>query len=332
MKVIKINEDQSLDWIEVADPICGANEVLIEIHAAAVNRADLLQRAGKYPPPPGWPEWPGLEVAGVVLEAPEGSHWETGDRVCALLGGGGYAEKVVVPVELVMPIPKGLSFAEAASVPEVFATAWLNLVGEANTQSGETVFIHAGASGVGTAALQIAQHLGAKTVTSVGGVAKAKLMHELKADRIINHHEEDVGAVLDEYAQAGNPVNVALDCVGGAGLGEHIVKLAIGGRWVLIATLGGPTTELNLRSVLTQKLRLIGSTLRSRSLAEKEQILSELVKHLWPKFESGEIRPVIHQVVPIQQADEAHRILQSRENLGKVVLTIRDGGESKPSA
>ncbi|WFB36866.1 NAD(P)H-quinone oxidoreductase [Kiritimatiellota bacterium B12222] len=332
MKVIKINKDESLDWIEVADPIRGAGDVLIEIHAAAVNRADLLQRAGKYPPPPGWPEWPGLEVAGVVVESPVDSHWKAGDRVCALLGGGGYAEQVVVPAELVIPIPDGLSFAEAASLPEVFATAWLNLVGEAHTQAGETVFIHAGASGVGTAAVQIARHLGAKTVTSVGGEAKVKLLQELKADRIINHHQEDVGAVLDECADAGQPVNVALDCVGGNGLGEHIAKLAIGGRWVLIATLGGPTTELNLRAVLTRKLRLIGSTLRSRSLAEKEQILSDLVENLWPKFESGEIRPVIHQVLPIEQADEAHRILQSRENLGKVVLTIRDGAEAPISA
>ncbi|MDF3129112.1 NAD(P)H-quinone oxidoreductase [Kiritimatiellaeota bacterium B1221] len=325
MKVIKIHPDESLEWIEVADPVCAEGEALIEIHASAVNRADLLQRAGKYPPPPGWPEWPGLEVAGIVLEAPANSGWKKGDRVCALLGGGGYAEKVAVPTELLMPVPDGLSFAEAASLPEVFATAWLNLVGEANTQAGETVFVHAGASGVGTAALQIARHLGARTVTSVGGAAKAELMHDLKVDRVINHHQEDVGAVLDECAEAGHPVNVALDCVGGAGLGDHIAKLAIGGRWVLIATLGGPTTELNLRSVLTRKLRLIGSTLRSRTLEEKAQILSDLVKNLWPEFESGEIRPVIHQVVSIQEVEEAHRILQSRENLGKVVLTIRDG-------
>ncbi len=331
MKVTKIHADETLEWIEVPDPVCADGEALIEIHAAAVNRADLLQRAGKYPPPPGWPEWPGLEVAGKILEAPADSGWKPGDCVCALLGGGGYAEKVAVPVELLMPVPAGLSFAEAAALPEVFATAWLNLVGEAHTQSGETVFVHAGASGVGTAAIQIAKHLGARTVASVGSADKVTLMQDLGVDRVIHHQQEDVGAVFDECAEAGHPVNVALDCVGGAGLGEHIAKLAISGRWVLIATLGGPTTELNLRAVLTRKLRLIGSTLRSRSLAEKKQILSDLVTELWPKFESGEIRPVIHRVLPIQEADEAHRILQSRENLGKVVLTIRDGAESPVS-
>jgi len=325
MNVIKVNKDESLSWVEVADPVCASGQVLIEIHAAAVNRADLLQRAGKYPPPPGWPEWPGLEVAGVVLEAPTDSRWNAGDRVCALLGGGGYAEKVAVPAELLMPVPKGLSLAEAASLPEVFATAWLNLVNEAHTQSGETVFVHAGASGVGIAALQIARHLGARTVASVGGEAKADLMRELGVDRVINHHEEDVGAVFDECAEAGHPVNVALDCVGGAALGDHLAKLAIQGRWVLIATLGGVSTELNLRSVLTRRLRLIGSTLRSRSLAEKERILSELVDHLWPRMEEGAVRPIIHKVLPIQEADEAHRILKARENHGKVVLTVRDG-------
>ncbi|MGE9292786.1 MAG: NAD(P)H-quinone oxidoreductase [Puniceicoccales bacterium] len=328
MKVIKVNEDESLAWVEVADPVCEPGGVIIEIYASAVNRADLLQRAGKYPPPPGWPEWPGLEVAGVILEVGQdvdGPRWKVGDRVCALLGGGGYAEKVAVPAELLMPVPEGLSMAEAASLPEVFATAWLNLVNEAHLQSGETMFVHAGASGVGIAALQIAKFLGARTVTSVGGQAKAELMRELGVDRIVNHHEESVESVFDECLASDHPIDVVLDCVGGKTLGENLSKLALEGRWVLIATLGGVTTELALRAVLTRRLRLIGSTLRSRSLEQKERILGELVEQLWPQFESGQIKPVVHTVMPIEQTDAAHQILKNRENRGKVVLTIRDG-------
>lgn len=326
MNVVKVNDDESLVWTEVDDPVCAPGEVLIEIHASAVNRADLLQRAGKYPPPPGSPPWMGLEVAGVILEVGkevDGGRWKVGDKVCALLGGGGYAEKVAVPAELLMPVPQGLSMAEAASLPEVFATAWLNLVNEAHLQAGETAFVHAGASGVGIAALQIAKFLGARTVTSVGGSAKVELMRELGVDRIVNHHEESVDAVFDECVAGDHPVNVVLDCVGGENLGVNLSKLALEGRWVLIATLGGVTTELALRAVLTRRLRLIGSTLRSRSLAQKQRILAELVEQLWPEFENGNIKPVVHAVLPIQEADAAHRILQNRENSGKVVLTIR---------
>ncbi|MBC2595860.1 NAD(P)H-quinone oxidoreductase [Ruficoccus amylovorans] len=330
MKVIKVNKDESLSWVEVADPVCEPGGVIIEIHASAVNRADLLQRAGKYPPPSGWPQWPGLEVAGVILEVGQdvdGSRWKVGDKVCALLGGGGYAEKVAVPAELLMPVPEGLSMAEAASLPEIFATAWLNLVNEAHLQAGETMFVHAGASGVGIAALQIAKSIGARTVTSVGGQTKVELMRELGVDRIVNHHEESVESVFDECLASDHPINVVLDCVGGKTLGENLSKLALEGRWVLIATLGGVTTELALRAVLTRRLRLIGSTLRSRSLEQKEGILSELVEQLWPQFESGQIKPVVHAVLPIEQADAAHQILKNRENRGKVVLTIRDGAD-----
>ncbi|MGZ0709090.1 NAD(P)H-quinone oxidoreductase [Coraliomargarita sp. W4R53] len=327
MNIIKINEDESLSWIEVEDPICEPGKVIIDIHAAAVNRADLLQRAGKYPPPPDWPDWPGLEVAGTIAEIGkdvDGARWKVGDKVCALLGGGGYAEKVAVPAELLMPVPAGITMVEAASLPEVFATAWLNLVNEAHLEAGETVFVHAGASGVGIAALQIAKFLGARTVTSVGGFAKVELMRELGVDRIVNHHEESVEAVFDECLASGRPINVVLDCVGGDTLGVNLSKLALEGRWILIATLGGIKTELALLSVLTRRLRLIGSTLRSRSLAEKKRILGELVDQLWPQLENGKIKPVVHQVLPIQQADAAHQILNRRENSGKVVLAIRD--------
>lgn len=327
MFVIKVHDDESLEWTSVADPIPADDEMVVEVHAAAVNRADLLQRAGKYPPPPGSAPWMGLEVSGVVKQIGSqvvDSRFKIGDSVCALLPGGGYAQQAIVRPELAMPIPEGVSMQEAASLPEVFATAWLNLVGEANLQSGETVFIHAGASGVGIAAIQIAKHLGARVVTSVGGLKKAEAVKQLGADRIIDHHQEDVGKVLEELKDADQPVNVVLDCVGGMQLGEHLPNLAMNGRWILIATLGGPETKLNLRAILTRRLRLIGSTLRSRTPQQKAQIISQLTEQLWPQFKVGKIKPMVYKTLPIQQADDAHAILKRRENIGKVVLTVQD--------
>lgn len=326
MFVIKVHDDESLQWAEVQDPTPAEDEMVVQVHAAAVNRADLLQRAGKYPPPPGAAPWMGLEVAGIVTQIGSqvtDKRFKCGGRVCALLPGGGYAQQAIVRPELTMPLPEGLTMQEAASLPEVFATAWLNLVNEANLQSGETVFIHAGASGVGIAAIQIAKHLGAYVVTSVGGQKKVEAVRQLGADRIIDHHQEDVGTVLAELNDAGHPVNVVLDCVGGMQLGEHISNLALNGRWILIATLGGPETKLNLRAILTRRLRLIGSTLRSRTPQHKAQIISQLTEQLWPQFKTGRIKPMVYKTLPIQQADAAHAILQRRENIGKVVLSVQ---------
>lgn len=320
MHVIRVNENKSLDWTAVPDPVPTGREVLIDIHATAVNRADLLQRDGKYPPPPGWPEWMGLEVAGTVAAlGPDCSgRWQIGDRVCALLGGGGYAEKVVADESLLMPVPSGLSMEEAASLPEVYATAWLNLVHEAALQPGETVFIQAGASGLGIAAIQTAKFLGAKVVTTVGTDEKADLIRPYGPDLVVNRTTGTLGEVFDA-----NPVHIALDCVGGDALAECFPKMARGGRWVLIATLGGEFANISLRPVLKSGLRLIGSTLRSRTPEAKATILRELTERVWPEIEAGRIKPSVHAVLPIAEADAAHGILKRRENIGKVVLTIR---------
>ncbi len=317
MHAVLIADDRSLVWREVPDPRPQAGEVVIDVHAAALNRADLLQRAGNYPPPPGWPEWMGLEVAGVVSHAPAGGRWRVGDEVCALLGGGGYAERVAVPADLVLPVPAGLSLVEAAALPEVYATAYLNLCLEGGLKAGDTVFIQAGASGLGTAAIQLVKTLGGTVLTTVGSAEKAALVRRLGADIVVNHRTDDLGAALAEH-----PVDIALDCVGGPEVGRHLEKMARGGRWIMIATLGGNLTEIDLGKFFRLGVRLIGSTLRSRSSEVKAEILAGLERLLWPAFAAGTIRPVIHQTLPITQAEAAHAILQNRENLGKVVLTV----------
>ena len=301
MYAMTVDEKRNFHWTEVPDPVPKEGEILLEIHAAALNRADLLQRAGKYPPPPGWPEWMGLEAAGIVLQAPEKSRWKAGDRVCALLGGGGYAEKIAVPEEMVLPLPANLSMIEGASLPETFATAYLNLVLEADLQAGETVFIQAGASGLGIASIQTAKALGASVITTVGSPEKAEAVRALGADLAVNRKTEDLGKILDTH-----PVDVALDCVGGSGLGEHLEKLDKDGF------------------LDSHNVRLIGSTLRSRSTEMKGRILRGLENRIWPEIERGKIRPVICRVFPIREAEQAHALLERGENIGKVVLTVRD--------
>jgi len=331
MNAIVIAADRSLHWTAVPDPVPAADEVLVDIHATAVNRADLLQRAGKYPPPPGAPEWMGLEMAGVVAHVgpAAGSRWRPGDRVCGLLGGGGYAERVAVRPELLLPVPAGMTMAQAASLPEVFATVYLNLVLEAGLAAGETVLIQAGASGIGIAGIQFAKFLGARVITTVGSPDKAQAIRPLGPDVVVDRTTTDLGAVLDACEAEGRPVNVVLDCVGGPDLGRHFGKLARGGRWVLIATLGGETTQIDLRLVLTRGLRLIGSTLRSRPVATKARVIAGLAERVWPAFADGRMRPVIHRVLPIQQAEDAHAILERRENIGKVVLETPRGQQTR---
>ncbi|MDX9981273.1 MAG: NAD(P)H-quinone oxidoreductase [Lentisphaeria bacterium] len=318
MHAVLVNTDNALVWSEVPDPVRKEHEILVDIHAAALNRADLMQRAGNYPPPPGWPEWMGLEVAGVVREAPADSRWRPGDKVCALLGGGGYAEQVVLPADMALPVPEGLTMAEAAAIPEAFATSYLNLCLEGGMKAGDTVFIQAGASGLGMAAIQLAKHVGAKVVTTVGSDDKAEFVRGLGADVVVNHRRQDVAAVLAEH-----PVDIALDCVCGPGFGPCLANMAQGGRWIVIATLGGEICEINLRTFFRKGLKLIGSTLRSRSSAMKAEILQNMEKLLWPAFSAGTVKAVIHQTLPITQAEAAHAILQNRENVGKVVLTVR---------
>lgn len=319
MHAILIDSQQRLVWSEVLDPVAKENEILIEVHAAALNRADLMQRAGNYPPPPGWPEWMGLEVAGVVLEAPAQGRYQRGDKVCALIGGGGYAEKVAVPADMVLPIPSGFSMAEAAALPEAFATSYLNLCLEGGMKAGDTVLIHAGASGLGIAAIQLAKELGATVMTTVGSEEKARVVRAIGADVVVNRRTDDMGAVMDQH-----PVNIAMDCVAGAGLGANVVKMAPGGRWIVIATLGGAKTEIDMDVFFRRGLKLIGSTLRSRTSEMKAQILSGLESLLWEKFATGKLRPIVHQTLPMRtHAEEAHAILQNQENIGKVVLTLR---------
>lgn len=318
MYAMLVDADKKLVWTEVPEPQLKEGDVLVEVHATALNRADLLQRAGKYPPPPGWPEWMGLEAAGIVLKAPQNSRWKPGDKVCALLGGGGYAQKVAVPQDMLMSIPKGLSMEEAAALPEVFATSYLNLCIEAGIKAGDTVLIHAGASGLGIAAIQTAKAFGAKIITTVGSDEKGDAVRKIGADIVVNRKKDDIGKILDE-----NPVDITLDCVGGEDLGKHIEKMAQGGRWILIATLAGEHANIALRPILKKGLRLIGSTLRSRSNEMKGFILREMETKLWPEIEKGKIRPLIHKILPIAEAEAAHAILERNENTGKIVLKIR---------
>lgn len=317
MRAILIKENKSLVWNEVPDPVRRKDEIVIEVHAAAVNRADLMQRDGNYPSPPGWPEWMGLEVAGVVIEAPKQGRWQIGDKVCALLGGGGYAEKVAVSANMILPVPKGFSMAEAAAIPEVFATSYLNLCIEGRMKYGDTVFIQAGASGLGMAAIQMAKEFGAKVITSVGSEEKVKFVRKLGADIIINRKQESISEIL-----AHHPVNVAIDCVAGPDLGLCLKTMDRDGRWIVIATLGGSISELDMLDFFKRGVKLIGSTLRSRSAEMKVEILAKLEKELWPAFSSGKIKVLIYKILPITLVEEAHSILRNNENTGKVVLKI----------
>jgi NADPH2:quinone reductase len=315
MKAILIDSNKNLVWSDVPEPTPKENEIVIDIKAAALNRADLMQREGNYPPPPGWPEWMGLEVAGIVSYAPEDCRWKTGDKVCALLGGGGYAEKVAVPADMALPVPDGLPMEEAAAIPEAFATSYLNLCIEGGMEAGDTVFIQAGASGLGMAAIQLAKALGAKVVTTVGAEKKENFVRELGADVVINRKKENIAEALAKH-----PVDVAMDCVAGKNLGPCLETMARGGRWIVIATLGGPVCELNMLDFFKRGVKLIGSTLRSRSSEMKAEILSGLETELWDKFSSGKIKVLIHKTLPMTMAEDAHAILQKNENLGKVVL------------
>lgn len=316
MYAVLIGEDRSLVWSEVPDPVPAADEIVIDIQAAALNRADLMQRAGDYPPPPGCPEWMGLEVAGVVSHAPASGRLRVGDRVCALLGGGGYAERVAVPAGMVLPVPSGMSMVEAAAIPEAFATSYLNLCLEGGMKAGDTVLIQAGASGLGMAAIQLVKALGGTVMTTVSTEEKAAFVRSLGADIVINRTTDNLGAAMDEH-----PVDIALDCIGGPDLGRCLAKMASGGRWIVIATLGGAKTELDANVLFRRGLRLIGSTLRSRTPQMKAEILAGLEKTLWNAFAAGTIKPVVYATLPMTRAEEAHAILQKRENLGKVVLT-----------
>lgn len=323
MKAMLVDENKNLVWSDVADPIIGEEDVLVKIYAAALNRADLLQRQGKYPSPAGCPEWMGLEIAGVVERVGAAvTRWQVGDRVCALLGGGGYAEYVSVKEDMLMPIPKGLSMVEASALPEAYATSYLNLFIEGHLEAGQTAFIPAGASGLASVAIPMAKAFGARVITSVLTDEIREKIRPLGADVIINSTTECVEEVLRLEEERGTPVNVSMDCLSGETLGKSLPYMARGGYWIVISTLAGVETTVMLRPLLTKGLHLVGSMLRNRTPAFKAYILSELVKNVWPKIECGAIKPSIYRVLPITEAAAAHAILERGENVGKVVLTV----------
>ena len=323
MKAILVDAEKNLVWSDVDTPAIRPDEVLVKIHAAALNRADLLQREGKYPPPAGCPEWMGLEIAGEIVETGgEVPRWKVGDRVCALLGGGGYAEYAAVKYDMLMPVPKGLTMEEASALPEAYATSYLNLFLEGHLEKGQTAFIPAGASGLASVAIPMAKAFGARVITSVLSDEIAEKIKDLGADVIINSGKERVEKVLENEEKNGTPVNVSMDCLSGEALGKSLPFMARGGYWVVISTLAGVETKVLLRPLLTKGLHLGGSMLRNRTPEFKAYLLSELVKNVWPKIENGEIRPTIYKVFPIEQAQDAHAVLERSENVGKVVLKV----------
>ena len=326
MKAIVIETNKDLVWKDVENPVLKDGEVLVEVHAAAVNRADLMQREGSYPPPPGCPEWPGLEISGIIKEltpeAEKTGKWHVGDEVCALLGGGGYAEYAAVHHSMIMPVPKGLSLVEAAALPEAFATAYLNLFIEGGAKEGQTFLMHAGASGLASVVIPMAKAFGLRVITSVLSDEIAESIKHLNADVVVNTSKESMADVLKREEEAGHPLNLAIDCLGSEKVAECFPYVAYGCRWIMIATLAGDISSVNMRTMFVKNIRLIGSTLRSKSVEVKGQILANLVSEIWPKVESGEVRPTIYKVMSITEAEAAHDLLQQGKSTGKVVLTI----------
>ena len=325
MKAILVNDDKSLRWDNVPDPVIKSEEVLVEIHAAALNRADLMQREGDYPPPPGCPEWMGLEIAGVIVEMGEEakakSKWKIGDRVCARLGGGGYAEYVAVKYDMLMPVPENCTMIEAAAIPEAFATAYLNLFIEGGIKEGNTLLMNAGASGLASVVIPMAKAFGIRVITSV--LDDEKAITHLKADRVVVTTKEDISEVLKEELEAGHSVDVAIDCLGGEIMGKCIHYLTHGARWIMIAALAGTKTEIDLKNIYVRNVRIIGSTLRSRTPETKAEILAGIVRDVYPKIEAGLVKPTIHATLPITEAEAAHDILYKGKNVGKVVLAVQ---------
>ena len=324
MKAIVVQTEQEgrpLVWKSVPNPRYGSDEVLVNVHAAALNRADLMQRAGNYPPPPGAPQYLGLEMAGEIAAVGANvTGWQVGNRVCALLPGGGYAEQVVVPQQMLVALPGDWSYEQGAAVPEVFLTAYVNLFMEARLQAGETVLIHGGASGVGTAGIQLARETGCRVFITAGNNKKIARCQELGAELVINYREEDFAERIGAYSDG---VDVVLDIVGASYLESNINVLKRKGRLVFISTLSGSRAKIDLRYLMSKRLRLIGSTLRSRPLAEKIEIKERFAAQFWDKLVDGTIQPIIDSVYPIKEANTAHEHMAQNKNIGKIILKIR---------
>jgi putative PIG3 family NAD(P)H quinone oxidoreductase len=308
-----------LAWTEVPDPTAGPDDVLIDIAASAVNRADLMQRAGRYPPPPGAPPYPGLECAGTVAQVGENvTSLAPGDQVAALLAGGGYAERVAVDASLTLPVPRGVGLADAAALPEVACTVWSNVVDLAGLRAGETLLVHGGGSGIGTFAIQLAAALGARVVATAR-VGKHAALTALGAYRVVDYRNEDFVAVTREVT-GGRGADVILDILGAAYLARNVEALAKDGRLAIIGLMGGRRAELDLGALLATRGRISATTLRARPLPDKARIVAGVREQVWPLVESGAVTPVIDRRLPMAQAAEAHRVVEASDHLGKVLL------------
>ncbi|MEV2278917.1 NAD(P)H-quinone oxidoreductase [Nocardiopsis sp. NPDC049922] len=324
MYAIRITEPGGpdvLSWSEVPDPVAGPGEVLVDVTASAVNRADVAQRQGAYPPPPGASEYPGLECSGTVAAlgpGTEDSGWSVGDPVCALLSGGGYAERVAVPVDQLLPVPKGVGLTEAAALPEAASTVWSNLVMVGALQRGETLLVHGGGSGIGTFAIQFARALGARVAVTAGSEEKLRACRELGAEITVDHRSEDFA----ERVRAEGGADVILDIMGGSYLDANLRSLRTDGRLIVIGLMGGRGAELDLGRMLAKRLSVHATTLRSRPVEAKATIVAGVRDEVWPLVEKGAVRPVVDRAVPMRNAAEAHRVLESSAHTGKILLTL----------
>ena len=325
MKAILVNDDKSLRWDEVPNPVLAEDEVLIKVEYAALNRADLMQREGDYPPPEGCPEWMGLEVSGEIVEMTEGakakSNYKIGDKVCALLGGGGYAEYVSVKYDMCMPVPENCTMAEAAAIPEAFATAYLKLFFEGHAKAGDTLLMQAGASGLASVIIPMAKAFGLRVITTV--ISDPKNIQHLGADLVVDTRVQNLPEILKKEEAEGRAIDIAIDCLGGQNLGDCLPYVKYGCRWIVIAALAGANTTIDLKNIYKKNIRIVGSTLRSRTPEMKAEILSKLVSEVWEKVANGDIKPTVYKVLPIIEAEEAHDILYRGENIGKVVLKVQ---------
>ncbi|KIF07352.1 NADPH:quinone oxidoreductase [Streptomyces sp. RSD-27] len=313
---------EALVWADVPDPVAGEGEVLVEVAASAVNRADVLQRQGFYDPPPGASPYPGLECSGrIAAVGPGVSGWAVGDEVCALLSGGGYAQKVAVPAGQLLPVPQGVDLVAAAALPEVVATVWSNVFMVAGLRPGETLFVHGGASGIGTMAIQLGKAVGARVAVTAGGKEKLERCAELGADVLIDYREQDFVEEL-RTATGGAGADVILDIIGAKYLGRNLEALAMNGRLAVIGFQGGVTAELDLRKLLAKRGAITATSLRARPLEEKAAIIAAVREHVWPLIGAGRVRPVVHATYPITEAAEAHRVLESSTHVGKILLTV----------
>jgi len=325
MKAINITAPggpEVLQLIDAPDPQPAAGEVLLRVAATAVNRADLLQRQGMYPPPPGASLFPGLEASGTVIALGEGVQgWKVGDEACALLAGGGYAEKVAMPAGQLLPIPKGVSLVDAAALPEVACTVWSNVFMLAGLKAGELFLMHGGSSGIGTMAIQLARALGARVAVTAGSQDKLDRCRELGAEILVNYRSQDF---VEEVKKATDKrgANVILDIMGAQYLMRNIEALAVKGRMVIIGLQSGTKTEIDLSKVMPKRISIHGTTLRAQSVADKAAIVASVREHVWPLVEQGKVRPIVHVRLPLSEAAQAHRIVQESTHVGKVVLTV----------